>query len=107
VAGTSPCSNLELIHWHSATKTALLTGVSATWNRPSFCVAAKHSWRMEFHSNYGVRLTLQLAPEHANPFCRAMSTCRQLELFFLKLHGLKPPNLIQVEQRIVRLLFFD
>jgi len=62
---------------------------------------------MEFHSNYSVRLTLQLAPEHANPFFRAMSICRQLELFFLKLHGLKTPNLIQVEQRIVRLLFLD
>jgi hypothetical protein len=36
-----------------------------------------------------------------------MSICRQLELFFLKLHGLKTPNLIQVEQRIVRLLFLD
>ncbi|MCB4786903.1 hypothetical protein LGR64_11505 [Delftia sp. Lp-1] len=52
-------------------------------------------------------LTLQLAPEHANPFFRAMSICRQLELFFLKLHGLKTPNLIKVEQRIVRLLFLD
>lgn len=74
---------------------------------PFVCAAAKNSWCIELHSNSFVRLTLQLATEHANPFGRAMSICRQLELFFLKLHCLRMPKLIQVEQRTVRLLFLD
>lgn len=36
VVRTSPCHNLGLIQWHCATTTALLSGISASWNHPSF-----------------------------------------------------------------------